>query len=59
VEDYASRLPPDEKQEALQRLELARDFLGSRDPMKYFIEWKTPKERYRSPYADSGDETSG
>lgn len=59
VEDYASRLPPDEKQEALQRLELARDFLGSRDPMKYFLEWKTPKERYRSPYAVSGDESSG
>lgn len=55
VEQQAATLPPDERRAVLQRLEMASEFLGSRDPMKYFMEWKTPTERYESPYASRSD----
>jgi hypothetical protein len=30
----------------MKRLELAREFVGTQDPMDFFHSWKTPVERY-------------
>lgn len=50
VELNASTLPDEERQAALQRLALARKFVGSTNPMSFFLSWKTPSERYQSKY---------
>lgn len=50
VEERASKLTCDERDKVLQRLKLAREFLGSRDPLDFFLSWKTPTERYRPLY---------
>ena len=50
VEDHIGKLPDERKQAAFQRLGLAREFLGSTDPMDLFLAWKSPSERYQSPY---------
>lgn len=60
VEDRAQTLPEVERQAVLHRLQLARDFVGTQDPLDFFREWKTPLERYvplllrtaRSPAVD-------
>jgi hypothetical protein len=52
VEHRAAELPDDEKGHVLERLTLARDFLGSQDPLDFFRSWRTPKERYQSKYSD-------
>ena len=46
VESRAQTLPEQEKQEVLKRLALARDFVGTQDPLNFFRSWKTPVERY-------------
>lgn len=46
VEEHISNLPPSEQDSALQRLKLAREFLGTQDPLEFFLSWKTPLERY-------------
>jgi hypothetical protein len=46
VENHARDLPEDHRQEVLKRLALARDFVGTQDPMDFFRSWKTPVERY-------------
>jgi hypothetical protein len=46
VESHAQDLPEDRRREVLKRLELARDFAGTQDPMDFFCSWKTPAERY-------------
>jgi hypothetical protein len=46
VESHARDLPADRRREVLTRLELARDFAGTQDPMDFFRSWKTPAERY-------------
>jgi len=46
VEDHARDLPEDHRREVLKRLGLARDFVGTQDPMDFFRAWKTPVERY-------------
>jgi hypothetical protein len=46
VESHARDLPEDRQREVLKRLELARDFAGTQDPMDFFRSWKTPAERY-------------
>lgn len=46
VESQARDLPADRRREVLNRLELARDFAGTQDPMDFFRSWKTPTERY-------------
>jgi hypothetical protein len=46
VESHAEGLPEDRRREVLKRLELARDFVGTQDPMDFFRSWKTPVERY-------------
>ena len=46
VEDQVAGLPDQERQEVLRRLELARDFVGTQNPLDFFLGWKTPIERY-------------
>jgi hypothetical protein len=46
VESHAQDLPEDRRREVLKRLELARDFAGTQDPMDFLRSWKTPAERY-------------
>lgn len=50
VEARAAGLPPDEQQQVLDRLKIARDFLGSQDPLDFFMSWKSPAERHRPIY---------
>ncbi|MBD8524444.1 hypothetical protein [Pseudomarimonas arenosa] len=46
VEQRASDLPAAERETVDERLRLARDFIGTQDPLAFFLEWKTPRERY-------------
>ncbi|MDK1389593.1 hypothetical protein QN224_29880 [Sinorhizobium sp. 8-89] len=52
VEDRAAALAADERQQVLDRLALARRFLGSNNPLDFFLSWKTPAERYQPLYRD-------
>lgn len=60
IEDRAQTLPELERQAVLDRLQLARDFVGTQDPLDFFRGWKTPLEPYvplslrtaRSPAVD-------
>lgn len=53
VPPSASDLPEIEQALVMQRLALARTFLGTQDPLDFFRSWKTPEERYspRFPYS--------
>lgn len=46
IEDRAQTLPEVERQAVLDRLQLARDSVGTQDPLDFFRGWKTPLERY-------------
>jgi hypothetical protein len=46
VFDRAADLPEDTRQLVLERLRLARDFIGTQNPIDFFLSWKTPDERY-------------
>ncbi len=46
VEKRIQDLPEERRQEVLKRLTLARDFVGTQDPLDFFRSWKTPVERY-------------
>lgn len=46
VEERAASLPEEEKAIVLQRLAMARNFLGTQDPLDFFRGWQTPEERY-------------
>lgn len=46
VELRAQALPETERQQVLERLRLAREFVGTQDPLNFFRGWKTPTERY-------------
>ena len=50
VEQQANDLPEIDKRHVLERLALARSFLGSQDPLDFFRGWKTPEERYTPLY---------
>lgn len=52
VEDHAAALPDDERHHVLERLALARSFVGSQNPLDFFMSWKTPIERYQPRYRD-------
>lgn len=58
VEERASGLTGDRRDEVLQRLGLAREFLGTQDPLDFFLNWKTPVERYQPQYEglDAGED---
>ena len=51
VEQQANDLPIPDRHHVIERLALARAFLGSHDPLDFFRAWKTPEERYTSRYA--------
>ncbi len=46
----------------MERLKLAREFLGPQDPLDFFQSWKTPGERhvprYTEPDVDAKSQTS-
>ncbi|MGC2660121.1 MAG: hypothetical protein WA324_19345 [Bryobacteraceae bacterium] len=46
VQERASNLPEDKRKAVVDRLQLARDFIGTQDPLDFFRTWKTPNERY-------------
>ena len=46
VEERASALPEGRKAQLLERLQLTRRFIGTRDPLEFIRSWKTPNERY-------------
>lgn len=46
IEDRALTLPEVERQDVLDRLRLAREFVGTQNPLDFFLGWKTPIERY-------------
>jgi hypothetical protein len=50
VEQQANDLLEIDKRHVLERLALARSFLGSQDPLDFFRSWKTPEERYTPRY---------
>ena len=52
VEQRAAELPETDRAPVLERLKLAREFLGTQDPLDFFLSWKTPNERYRPRYAE-------
>jgi hypothetical protein len=54
VEASTSALPEEERARVLSRLALARSFVGTQDPMKFFLDWHTPRERYRPRYDQDG-----
>ena len=50
VEERTSTLSESQQAKVLQRLKLAREFIGTQGPIEFFKAWKTPDERY-SPLA--------
>jgi hypothetical protein len=46
VEERAGALPEVQRGHVLDRLRLAREFVGTQDPLEFFNSWKTPGERY-------------
>jgi hypothetical protein len=53
IEEHASKLPDGKRCEVLGRLELARKFIGTQNPLDFFLAWKTPSERYLPKYPSS------
>lgn len=54
VEQQADDLSEADRHHVLERLALARAFLGSQDPLDFFRRWKTPEERYTPRYPGKG-----
>jgi hypothetical protein len=46
VEERASSLSGTQREAVQERLRLAREFIGEQNPLKLFLSWKTPNERY-------------
>lgn len=46
VQSPAQDLPEEQRQEVLKRLALAREFVGTQDPLEFFRSWETPVEKY-------------
>lgn len=55
VEQSALDLPEGDRAPVLERLELARGFLGTQAPLDFFLPWKTPGERFKSRYSNTDD----
>jgi len=58
VEQRARDLPETDRHDLLERLALARSFLGDQDPLALFRGWKTPEERY-APQYPTASQTNG
>ncbi|PWI54410.1 hypothetical protein B5K03_09495 [Rhizobium phaseoli] len=56
VEQRTNELDQDRRQQVLERLNMARDFIGTQDPLDFFIRWRTPAERYRPKYPETRKE---
>ena len=46
VEERADKLPSAQKAQIQKRLQLARETIGTQDPLEFFKSWKAPRERY-------------
>jgi hypothetical protein len=46
VEERAITLPEVQRGQVLDRLQLARELIGTQNPLEFFSSWKTPGERY-------------
>jgi hypothetical protein len=46
AEERASGLPEEQKAQLLNRLQFARGFIGTQDPLDFFRSWRTPDEQY-------------
>lgn len=53
VEQRAAELPAADRAPVLERLRLAREFLGTQDPLDVLLSWRTPVERYRPVFSDT------
>jgi hypothetical protein len=40
------------RQKILKRLRMAREFLGTQDPIDFLMSWRTPLERYQPKYPE-------
>lgn len=60
VQDRAMDLRGDDRETVLERLKLARQFIGTQNPLDFFLSWKTPLERYQplSSILPDGDSAS-
>jgi len=47
VAERADTLDGTERERVLTRLQLAREMVGTQDPLDFFLAWKAPLERYR------------
>ncbi|MCX7241549.1 MAG: hypothetical protein NTU86_14040 [Burkholderiales bacterium] len=47
VQNMAATLPESEREAVFERLKLAREFVGTQNPLDFFASWKTPTERYK------------
>lgn len=56
VAERVPNLPTDERDAVLGRLKLARDFIGTQNPLDFFLSWKTPLERYKPLASRSPDD---
>lgn len=56
VQERAANLPTAERDAVLERLKLARDFIGTQNPLDSFLSWKTPLERYQPLAHRSSDD---
>jgi hypothetical protein len=57
VEDRATGVDIDQREEILARLGEARSFLGTQNPLDFFLSWKTPTERYLPRYPQNNEAT--
>lgn len=46
IESRSQNLSEEQRKEVLNRLNLAREFVGTQNPLDFFRSWKTPLERY-------------
>ena len=49
------RTPASERDAATKRLQLARQFIGTQNPLDFFATWKTPTEHYQSSEQSEAD----
>jgi hypothetical protein len=59
VQSSAEELPDTERDTVLDRLALAREFVGDLNPLEFFRAWKTPAERYTPRYPDCQEHAGG
>lgn len=53
VEHRVDELPDTQRVAVHERLRLARELVGSQDPLDFFLKWKAPVERYRPKYPEN------